>query len=74
MDIGPSEAETFWTAFPCKLARRGLRGVRLVVSDSNEGIEAAVSAALQRGHSSVMQRSDCPWQSSHGLAAHRCPC
>src|SRR5205814_8155901 len=23
MDIGPSEAETFWTAFLCKLARRG---------------------------------------------------
>src|SRR5215471_8818652 len=26
MDIGPSEAETFWTAFLRKLARRGLRG------------------------------------------------
>jgi putative transposase len=25
MDIGPSEAETFWTAFLRKLARRGLR-------------------------------------------------
>jgi transposase-like protein len=24
MDIGPSEAETFWTAFLRKLARRGL--------------------------------------------------
>ena len=31
MDIGPSEAETFWTAFLRKLARRGLRGVKLVV-------------------------------------------
>src|SRR5215211_7532816 len=29
MDIGPSEAETFWTAFLRKLARRGLRGVKL---------------------------------------------
>ena len=26
MDIGPSEAETFWTEFLRKLARRGLRG------------------------------------------------
>src|SRR6478609_7716297 len=26
MDIGPSEAETFWTAFLRTLARRGLRG------------------------------------------------
>jgi transposase-like protein len=43
MDIGPSEAETFWTAFLRKLARRGLRGVKLVVSDAHEGIKAAVS-------------------------------
>jgi len=27
MDMGPSEAEAFWTAFLRKLARRGLRGV-----------------------------------------------
>jgi putative transposase len=46
MDIGPSEAETFWTAFLRKLARRGLRGVRLVVSDAHEGIKAAVSKVL----------------------------
>ncbi|MEY9590890.1 transposase-like protein [Bradyrhizobium yuanmingense] len=31
-DIGPSEAETFWTAFLRKLAGRGLRSVKLVVS------------------------------------------
>src|SRR5579864_3004621 len=43
MDIGPSEAETFWTGFLRKLARRGLRGVKLVISDSHEGIKAAVS-------------------------------
>src|SRR6201986_4809488 len=43
MAIGPSEAETFWTAFLRKLARRGLRGVKLVVSDAHEGIKAAVS-------------------------------
>jgi transposase-like protein len=43
LDIGPSEAETFWTAFLKELARRGLRGVKLVVSDAHEGIKAAVS-------------------------------
>ncbi|WP_043764746.1 IS256 family transposase [Algiphilus aromaticivorans] len=43
MDIGPSEAETFWKDFLRKLARRGLRGVKLVISDSHEGIKAAVS-------------------------------
>jgi len=43
MDIGPSEAETFWTEFLRKLRRRGLRGVKLVVSDAHEGIKAAVA-------------------------------
>jgi putative transposase len=46
MDIGASEAETFWTTFLRKLARRGLCGVKLVASDSHEGIKAAVSKLL----------------------------
>jgi putative transposase len=46
MEIGASEAETFWTGFLRKLARRGLRGVKLVISDSHEGIKAAVSKVL----------------------------
>ena len=46
MDIGPSEAETFWTEFLRKLARRGLRGVKLVISDAHEGIKATVSKVL----------------------------
>ena len=46
MDIGPSEAETFWTELLRKLARRGLRGVKLVISDAHEGIKAAVAKAL----------------------------
>ena len=43
LDIGPSEAETFWTGFLRKLARRGLRGVKLVISDAHDGIKAAVA-------------------------------
>ena len=46
MDIGPSEAEPFWTALLRKLMRRGLRGVKLVISDAHEGIKAAVSKLL----------------------------
>ncbi len=46
MDIGHSEAETFWTAFLRKLARRGLRGVRLVISDAHEGLKAAATKVL----------------------------
>jgi putative transposase len=46
LDIGPSEAETFWTAFLRKLARRGLRGVKLVISDAHEGIKSTVAKLL----------------------------
>jgi putative transposase len=46
MQVGPSEAETFWTDFLRGLARRGLRGVKLVVSDAHEGIKAAVSKVM----------------------------
>src|SRR5579863_7828991 len=44
--IGTSEAETFWTDFLRKLARRGLRGVKLVVSDAPEGLKAAIAKVL----------------------------
>ena len=38
--------QAFWTGFLRQLRRRGLRGVRLVVSDAHEGIKAAVSKVL----------------------------
>ena len=47
MAVGPSEAETFWTDFLRGLARRGLRGVKLVISDAHEGLKAAVSKILR---------------------------
>ncbi len=46
MEIGTSEAEAIWTEFLRKLTRRGLRGVKLAVSDAHEGIKAAVSKVL----------------------------
>ena len=46
MTVGASEAETFWTDFLRGLARRGLRGVKLVISDAHEGIKAAVSKVM----------------------------
>ena len=46
LDIGPSEAETFWTEFLRKLARRGLRGVKLVISDAHEGIKTSVAKVM----------------------------
>ncbi|PZO62182.1 MAG: IS256 family transposase [Paracoccus denitrificans] len=46
MDIGASEAASFWIDFLRKLTRRGLRGVKLVVSDAHVGIKEAVSKVL----------------------------
>ena len=46
MEVGTSEAEAIWTEFLRKLTRRGLHGVKLVVSDAHEGIKAAVSKVL----------------------------
>lgn len=43
LGIGPSEAETFWADFLKRLTRRGLRGVKLVISDAHDGIKAAVA-------------------------------
>ena len=43
---GPSTHEPFWTEFLRSLARRGLRGVKLVISDAHEGLKAAISKVL----------------------------
>jgi hypothetical protein len=40
--IGPSEAETFWATFLKSMLRRGLRGVKLVISDAHDGLKAAI--------------------------------
>jgi putative transposase len=47
MAIGASEAETFWIEFLRKLKRRGLAGVKLVISDAHEGIKAAVARVFR---------------------------
>lgn len=46
MAIGCSEAETFWADFLRKLTRRGLRGVKLIISDAHEGLKAAIARVL----------------------------
>jgi putative transposase len=45
--IGPSEAEPFWSSFLRSLTRRGLRGVKLVISDAHEGLKAAAAKVLK---------------------------
>jgi putative transposase len=46
LHIGPSEAETFWSTFLKSLLRRGLRGVKLVISDAHEGLKAAIRRVM----------------------------
>jgi len=46
LEVGPSEAEPFWTSFLRSLTRRGLRGVKLVISDSHEGLKKAAAKVL----------------------------
>ena len=65
MAVGASEAETFWTDFLRGLARRGLRGVKLVISDAHEGLKAAVSQGAA-GNLAALPRAFRPQR--------RCPC
>lgn len=46
VDAGPSEDGPFWTAFLRGLVKRGLHGVKLVISDAHEGIRKAVATVL----------------------------
>ncbi len=51
LDVGESETESFWREFLRGLRARGLSGVKLCVSDSHEGLRAAIGQVL-----------GCPWQ------------
>ena len=51
LDIGEVESEAFWVAFLRSLRERGLRGVRLCVSDQHPGLRNAIARVL-----------GCPWQ------------
>ena len=46
MAVGPSEAEPFWTKFLRSLTARGLRCVKLVISDAHQGLQAAAKKVL----------------------------
>jgi putative transposase len=46
LGLGPSEAETFWSGFLKGLVRRGLKGVKLVISDAHDGLKHAIAKVL----------------------------
>jgi transposase-like protein len=43
LDVGPSEDLPFWRTFLQALVARGVRGVRLVVSDAHPGLKQAIA-------------------------------
>src|ERR1700746_2858116 len=55
LGIGPSEAEPFWSAFLKGLVKRGLKGVKLVISDAHDGLRLA-STPVFRAHRSKVLR------------------
>ena len=57
LHVGPSEAETFWSTFLKRLVKRGLTGVKLVVSDAHEGLKHAIGRVL----GSTWQRCRVHW-------------
>jgi Transposase, Mutator family len=50
---GATEDHQFWTSFLRLLLKRGLKGVRLVISDANEGLRQAMAKVL---HEATWQR------------------
>ena len=64
---GPSEAEPFWKAFLRSLADRGLRGVKLVISDDHKGLRAAASKVF----TASQQRCRVHWM--RNALAHAAP-
>lgn len=57
--VALSEAEVHWRAFISSLLDRGMRGVRMVVSDAHEGLKSALRAAMP---SVPWQRCQCHLQ------------
>src|SRR5205085_4140945 len=64
MTVGHSEAEPFWVEFLRSLARRGLRGAKLVISDAHEGLKAAIACSIGRFGPGAVQE--------HGLSRPVC--
>jgi len=46
LSVGQSEAAPFWIDFLRSLNRRGLKGVKLVISDAHEGLKLAITQVL----------------------------
>ena len=86
METGTAEAGPIWTEFLGKLTRRGLRGVKLVISfvgqtvprtvccssSPHEGIKAAVTKVLCSAGRRSPGSSPCPPQPGNAAASTSC--
>ena len=59
LGLGPSEAEPFWSAFLKGLVKRGLKGVKLVISDAHDGLR--LQALITRVLGATWQRCRVHW-------------
>jgi putative transposase len=71
LGIGPSEAEPFWSSFLKGLVKRGLKGVKLVISDAHDGWRCATSAPSSAPIDLPQQRN--PWLPPRSSARHFVP-
>jgi transposase-like protein len=46
MAVGPAETLAFWKSFIKDLIKRGLAGIKLVISDAHEGLKSAIAETL----------------------------
>ena len=64
LGLGPPEAAIFWLGFLRDLHKRGLTGVKLVISDAHEGLKAASAqvfkAPWQRCRVGLLKKPDQP--------------
>ena len=47
LGLGPSEAAVLWLDFLRKLEKRGLKGVKRVISDAHEGLKAVIAQVFK---------------------------
>lgn len=58
-DVGPGESHDFWLVFLRGLAKRGLRGTRLVISDAHEGLKQAIAECSPERRGSAAAFTSC---------------
>jgi transposase-like protein len=70
--VGASETEAFWLEFCRSLARRGLSGVQLVISDAHEGLRSALSRCSPVPLGSAARCTSCAtWPAPSPSFTHR---